>query len=217
LIDDQCFIDEVFEMNIEAIACANAPERPAEVAPSLADFHAFRIHGCFSVKRRSALLNCVLQGLNARGLFLKTSIRPEIGDEIDAVFEQIGRLQGSTEEITDEGVFVSMPPALMKGLLDQVIWLQTAETQRRHLRIHPREPQTSIKLNGTHTAHPATLVNFSLSGASLKSDASVQLGDKVTFHNFTEGKVVWVAEGGCFGVEFQRPFRPTEFSWATRL
>lgn len=204
-------------MNIETVACVNASDRPPEVDPALADFHTFRIHGSFSVKKKSSALNCVLQGLNARGLYLKTSIRPEIGDEIDAVFEQIGRMHGATEEITDEGVFVSMPPSLMQGLLDQVIWLKTAEPQRRHLRLHPREPLTLIKLNGTHMAHPATLVNFSLSGASLDCDAPVQIGDKVTFPNFTQGRVVWAAEGGRFGVEFQRAFRPTEFSWNTKL
>jgi len=202
-------------MNSEAAFEIRLQDFPLDCEMS-ADFHAYRACGHFSTKTRSSM-NCVLTGINARGIYLKTHIRPETGEDVDAVFEHIGRLRGAAEHITEDGFFASMPPALMEGLVDQVIWLKTAETQRRQLRIRPRESKTSIRINGAHASHPATIVDFSLSGASVESETMLHAGDKVLFPKLTHGKVVWASESGRFGIEFDRAFRPTEFSWNTKL
>jgi hypothetical protein len=210
------FAGEVPAMAIGSVSQAEARECSPEVKLSREDYAPFRAAGAFSVNDQPAV-NCVLLGLDRRGLYLKTSNRPEIGEKIDAVFEKIGKLQGTAAERTEDGVFVALPRALMEGLLDQVRWLETATSQRRDLRMHPHEPDTSIRINGNQDEHPAKIINFSLAGASLQSGAPVKIGDRVTFPNLTQGTVVWVDDGGRFGLQFQRAFRPADFSWITRL
>jgi predicted ATPase len=105
------------------------------------------------------------------------------------------------------------------GLREQFAFLADASldaAQRRHFRVKPRTPETTIRTaNGI--VYPAYVIDFSISGASIETEAPVGVGEIIDFARLTRAKIVRSIGARGFGVEFQRQFRPHEFSWNIRL
>ncbi len=202
----------MFATEIRQTDSKEAPNNESDVS----EFLRFRVPGDFSTKKRSSL-KCICVGLGPDGLHLKSSIRPEVGEAVDSIFEQVGRLNGTVQQLTADGFIIALPLAILSGLWRQISWLLTEETHRRHLRIQPRDGRTSIRINSEKTTQAVQILDFSLSGASLQTEARLQIDDKITFANLTLARVVREADSNVYGVEFQRSFRPSEFSWNTKL
>ena len=85
---------------------------------------------------------------------------------------------------------------------------------RRHERIQPRLTRTTVR-SPDGAATPGKIIDISLSGASVNTDAVVAMGMRVTVGE-TPGRVVRVFNGG-FAMEFLRPIPPEQFSDTMKL
>lgn len=177
----------------------------------------FRTPGTYSVNSRYRLL-CSTIGISPRGLALSVMIKPKPRDKIDAVFETIGCVQGHVSEIIEVGFILTVDPTIHRTLCEQIAFLAiptSNDADRRHFRIEPRNPETMIKI-GTNI-FPANIVDFSISGACIETDASLSLKEKIVFPRSTKAKVVRLLGNRRFGVEFERQFASHEFTRTTRL
>lgn len=178
----------------------------------------FRTSGVYAVNGRYSLL-CTTENISRRGLTLRVMVKPKIGDRIDAIFDIIGRVKGEVSSVTEVG-FVMLPDAdILDRLHDQIAFLANSavdDSARRHLRIKPRNPETNIRVAARAT-YPASVIDFSISGACIETDAPLNVGDKISFPRCTHAKIVRALGIRRYGIEFDRAFRPHEFSWSTRL
>jgi hypothetical protein len=204
-------------MNLAA-ATAEGYDDPVDAAPDFDAAICFRTPGNYAINGRHSL-PCSTVGITARGLELCAMVKPQIGDSIDAIFNIIGRLQGHVCELTRVGVIMVLDAEVHAGLREQIAFLADPslnDAQRRHFRITPRTPETTIRA-ADRLAFPARVVDFSISGACIETDAPIGIGEKIDFARFTRARIVRAFGGRRFGVEFERPFRPKEFSWNIRL
>jgi hypothetical protein len=199
-------------------AVSDLPDDPAGATLAPDAPIGFRTPGNYSINGRYSLL-CSTLGLSARGLELCVMVKPQIGDHIDAIFNTVGRLQGHVCELTRAGVIMALEKEIHAGLREQFAFLADASldaVRRRHFRVKPRTPETMIRA-ADRTAYPAYVIDFSISGASIETEAPVGVGEMIDFARFTRAKIVRSFGERRFGVEFQRQFRPQEFSWNIRL
>jgi hypothetical protein len=146
-------------------------------------------------------------------------VKPKIGDFIEASFDVIGLIEGEVSAITDAGFVMSPDDDILARLREQISFLaetSRVDAARRHFRIKARNPETNILLEN-RSAYPAYVLDFSLSGACIETDAPLDVGDEIAFPRFTCAKIVRAMGNRRFGVEFKRAFRPHEFTWYTRL
>lgn len=187
-------------------------------APALDGPIRFRTPGTYSINGRYSLV-CSTKGISARGLELCVLVKPQVGDTVDAIFDIIGRLQGQACEHTHVGVIMVLDSEIHAGLREQFAFLadpSLTDAQRRHFRIKPRHPETTIRAAG-RTACAAQIIDFSISGACIETDAPLGVGEMIDFARYTRAKIVRAFGGGRFGVEFAQAFRPKEFTWNIRL
>jgi len=90
------------------------------------------------------------------------------------------------------------------------------DANRRHFRIAPRNPETMIE-TADENIFPANLIDFSISGACIETDALLSLHEKIVFPRSTKAAVVRMLGNRRFGVEFERQLALHEFTNATRL
>ncbi len=117
------------------------------------------------------------------------------------------------------GVVVALEKEVHDGLREQFAFLADPSlnaAQRRHFRIKPRTPETTIRA-ADRMVYPAYVIDYSISGASIETGAPVGVGEMIDFARFTRAKIVRSFGERRYGVEFQRQFRPQEFSWNIRL
>ena len=178
----------------------------------------FRTPGTYSINRRYSF-SCSTERICTRGLELCVIVKPKVGDAIDAIFDIIGRLQGDVCELTRRGFILALDADVQAGLYEQIAFLadpSLSAAQRRHFRITPRHRETTIR-TADRTAYPAQIVDFSISGASIETDAPIRVGEMVEFARLSRAMIVRIFGDRCFGVEFLQQFRPHEFSWNIRL
>jgi hypothetical protein len=178
----------------------------------------FRTPGTYSVNGRYSLL-CSTIGLSSQGLALSVVIKPKIGDRIDAVFETIGCVPGRVSEINEFGFIMNIDVDTHNSLRKQIEFLATPrpdDANRRHLRIVPRNPETMITV-ADKRCFSAYVVDFSISGACIETDAFLSFHDEIAFPCSTKATVVRMLGNRRFGVEFDRQLAPHEFATTTRL
>ncbi len=201
-----------------ALALSNDRNIPANQR-DVADLEiTFRTPGTYSIDGRYALL-CTTTSLSERGLALSVMIKPKVGDRIDAVFDIIGRIRGHVAEITRQGFVMALDADIYGRLREQVAFLANSPddaAERRHFRLQPRNPETTFRTDDC-ASHPASVIDFSLSGACIETDVALAPGDAIVFPRLTQARIVRALGNRRFGVEFERPFLPHEFTWLTRL
>jgi hypothetical protein len=149
------------------------------------------------------------------GVALIAALRGEIGQRVIIYFEHIGRIEGQIVRYIANGFAVALHATIHKRdkLASQLTWLANRHAlglpeDRRHERIIPRVPGTSLKLpDGREFS--ARIIDISLSGAGVSCDLKPLVGSHVVLGR-TSGKVVRYFPGG-FGIEFMMPISPERF------
>lgn len=155
---------------------------------------------------------CQTVDISPGGVLVIAPVRGQIGERVVAYLEHIGRVEGEVTRHVPHGFAFSISAAIRKRdkIASQLTWLANRQElglpeDRRHERIVPRNPETSIRLeNGRE--HQARLIDVSLSGAAISTHARIPLGTAVTVGS-TTAKVVRHFGGGI-AVEFRLALSP---------
>lgn len=160
--------------------------------------------------------DCVTIDVSPGGIAFASESRGGLGETIVAYVSHIGRVQGVVRRHFDGGFAISMklPPLKREKLAEQLTWLANRHhlgmpEDRRHERIQPRNPHTTLTLAGGRE-FLAKIIDFSRSGAALNVTAAVEIGAPVSV-GLTRADVVRVFSGGV-AVEFLRVIPESDFS-----
>jgi hypothetical protein len=151
---------------------------------------------------------CQTIDMSPGGVALFAPVKADVGERVVVYLDQIGRIEGRVARHIDNGFALSLSNTLLKRekLAEQLTWLANRHAlgmpeDRRHERIVPAYTRAMVTLpDGAVVA--AKLIDVSLSGAAVKSDAQVAMGMMVKIGG-TQGRVVRMFEDG-FAVEFTR-------------
>ncbi len=164
---------------------------------------------------------CVTIDISPGGIAFEARDAAQVGEKVIAYINQIGRVQGLVTREFPGGFAIAMklPPLKREKLADQLTWLANRNAlgmpeDRRHERIVPRHPHTSLILQGGRE-YMAKLIDVSISGAALSVAVQLPVGTPVTVGS-TRAQVVRVFPGGL-AVEFARPFSADKFEDTIRL
>jgi len=160
--------------------------------------------------------DCVTIDMSPGGIALASDAAVEPGGRIVVYLDHLGRLEGNVARIFLGGFAIRMKllPAKRNKLADQLTWLANRgllgmPEDRRHERIEPRNPRTTLRLaNGR--GFDARLIDVSQSGAAVAVDARPAFGERVTIGS-TPAQVVRLFDHGL-AVEFAREKPAEEFS-----
>src|SRR5277367_4795186 len=143
-----------------------------------------RLPGQFMREDRQEF-NCVTIDISPGGIALSSESPGEIDEKIVAYLNQIGRVQGVVSRRFYGGFAISMKLPLLKRekLADQLTWLANRQAlglpeDRRHERILPRIPHTTLILRGGRE-FIAKIVDVSISGAALSAAVDLPVGTPV--------------------------------------
>jgi len=157
--------------------------------------------------------DCSTIDMSPGGIALASDAVVEPGDRVVAYLDHLGRLEGIVARTFFGGFAIRMklPPAKRDKLADQLTWLANrallgTPEDRRHERIQPRNPRTTLKLaNGREFV--VLLIDISQSGAAVAVDVRPAIGERVTVGS-TPAQVVRQFDDGV-AVEFTR-IKPAE-------
>jgi len=128
---------------------------------------------------------CQVVNMSPGGGALISSVLPDIGQRIVAYIDEIGRLDGKVVRTFDGGFAFAINATSRKRdkLADQLTWLANrAELgipeDRRHDRVHPRNPYSQIKLPDGRT-YPCRVIDMSISGAAVELEVRPALNSDV--------------------------------------
>jgi hypothetical protein len=130
---------------------------------------------------------CRLYDISIGGAALLTQAPTPVaeGERVVAYFEHIGRLEGSVARVFEGGFAMSIQASLHKRekLCATLTWLvNKAELpgidERRHDRLVPANEMGDLKLDEGHVV-PCRIIDVSISGASIVTDAKPALGHVV--------------------------------------
>lgn len=121
--------------------------------------------------------------------------RPRPGERVIAYIDHLGRIEGSTVKLTDDGFVMTINATGRKRekLAAQLTWIANKHElglpeDRRHDRLTPRQVRTQLTLeDGTVVA--CRLMDLSLSGAAVDTDLRPPLGTAVRVGSM-RGRVV---------------------------
>lgn len=131
---------------------------------------------------------CKLYDISIGGAAMLTPVTVEPGEKIVAYYDQIGRLEGSVTRVFEGGfaMDVQASPHKREKLCATLTWLVNradvpeAEIRREgHDRVIPRQETSDLKLEQGIIA-PCAILDVSISGASLRTEARPELGQTVT-------------------------------------
>lgn len=144
--------------------------------------------------------------IGGAALLTQTPAPVEIGERVIAYFDQLGRIEGTVERIFEGGFAISLHTTLHKRekLCATLTWLvNRAEVpgvdERRHDRAAPTNDIGELKLDEGIVV-PCRILDVSISGASIQTDARPVMGQVVTLGKL-RARVVRHHETGI-GLEF---------------
>ena len=151
---------------------------------------------------------CATIDMSPGGIAFEAEASGEIGEQIIAYLNQIGRVEGTVARHFYGGFAIQMklPPLKREKLADQLTWLANRQVlgmpeDRRHERIEPRNRNTILTLPGGRQ-QLVRIIDVSRSGAALAVDATPAIGTPLTVGS-RPAQVVRHFNGG-FAVEFNR-------------
>lgn len=149
---------------------------------------------------------CRLTDISVGGAAVMSPVTVNQGERIVAYFDQLGGLEGTVARVFDGGFALKfqITPHKREKLAAQLTWLLNKDLlqgmdQRRHER-HPVPDKTSTLQLENGTTLEVTLIDVSLSGASLQTDIRPAIGSDVLLGKL-RGRVMRHHEKGI-GVEF---------------
>ncbi len=164
---------------------------------------------------------CQVTDMSPGGVALVAPVRGRLGERVVCYLDHIGRVEGTVTRRLDDGfaLQISAPIGKREKLAEQLTWLANRQAlgmpeDRRHERIVPRAARTVLVLPDG-SAHPATLLDVSLSGAALACEARPPVGAPVTVGT-TPARVVRLGAQGL-AVEFARLLPAETFGDGVRL
>jgi hypothetical protein len=155
---------------------------------------------------------CQVVNMSPGGMALIAPAAGAEGERVIAYIDHLGRLEGQIARIYQNGFAMTVSATVRKRdkLAAQLTWIANRHIlnlpeDRRHGRIVPRNPTTRLVLpNGVNVT--ALIIDLSLSGAAIKTDARPAIGMLVNLGN-VQGRVVRHLDDG-FAVEFTRLQHP---------
>ncbi len=159
---------------------------------------------------------CQTVDMSPGGLRVAAPVKGEVGQRVVFYFEDFGRLEGTIVRHAHDGFAVEMnlAPNKRERLADLLTWYINRDEEgdddadRRHKRITPKQRDATLIL-ADGACIPVKIVDVSVSGVGLQSQALPEIGTRVDLGRRT-GKVVRHFTGGL-AVEFQRLIPIEEF------
>lgn len=128
---------------------------------------------------------CKLHDISVGGAALIAPVEVEMGERIVSYFDQLGGLEGRVTRIFDGGFAVKFAATQHKRekLAALLTWIinrseLTPEDQRQHERIVPANVKSMLKLD-EGIVIPCRVLDVSISGASIGTEARPQIGNEV--------------------------------------
>lgn len=130
---------------------------------------------------------CRLNDISVGGASLMAPVEVELGERIVAYLDEIGGIEGEVVRIFEGGFAIALRASQHKRekLAAQITWLINKEELgnafgRRHQRTTPVNKTSTLKLADGSTVD-CRVLDVSLSGASIGTDARPQIGELVMF------------------------------------
>lgn len=148
---------------------------------------------------------CKLLDISVGGVAMISPVEVNAKERIVAYFDHIGGLEGTVSRTFDRGFAIELTATQHKRekLAAQLTWLlnrrELGVEDRRHERVAPESELSSLTM-AEGTVVQVRLLDVSVSGASVGTDARPDLGSEVTLGKL-RAKVVRYHEQG-FGVQF---------------
>ncbi|KQT57520.1 MULTISPECIES: PilZ domain-containing protein [unclassified Aureimonas] len=149
---------------------------------------------------------CRVQNMSAGDIAVLTAAMPRKDERVILYADHIGRLEGLVTRVFSGGFAMNLRVTERKRekLAAQITWLANRHEldlpeDRRHERIHPKNPFIDIALEDGRT-YKVRIIDLSLSGAAVKSDVRPALGSRIRLGTM-QGRVVRHLEEGL-AIEF---------------
>lgn len=162
-----------------------------------------------SPDRQISSFACRIQRISPISMILAAPVGGDVGDWVVAHFDELGVLRGKISRPLGFGfgVALKMGKADHERLAAQVLWFEKQKNfevsdQRRHRRIFPRNPQSTLVL-ADGTAIDCFVINMSASGAAISADLVVEIGMPLALGTVV-GRVIRLLDPG-FAIEFIEP------------
>ena len=156
----------------------------------------------------------VLRNISEGGLFIKTNTAVNVGDEIIAYPDGLGRIVGKVIRKTDNGFAIEVVSSYSdRTLLEKRIEAAMVGLPYFHIADRRKHARFPLRIDADAKTIPAgceftcTITDISKSGAFIESDKRLSLGTKVKI-GVMRGRVCRLAENG-FAIKFERAYEPT--------
>jgi hypothetical protein len=158
---------------------------------------------------------CQTIDMSPGGVAIHAPVKGKIGERVVIYFDQLGRVEGKIVRHLESGfaLVLSVPFIKREKLADQLTWLANRQSlgmpeDRRHERVVPHNPRSTLILTDGRE-YMTKIVDVSLSGAALNTDANLPVGTPVMLGK-TPAVVVRSFPDGI-AVEFSRLISPDQF------
>ena len=155
---------------------------------------------------------CQVMDMSPGGMALVAPVSGKAGERVVAYIDHLGRLEGAIVRVYPNGFAMSIVATARKRdkLAAQLTWLANRHIlnlpeDRRHDRVVPRNPRTSMVLSDGTTI-PCRIVDMSLSGAAVATEVKPEVGSLLMLGK-TQGRVVRHVDDGV-AIEFTRMQHP---------
>ena len=152
---------------------------------------------------------CRIQRISPQMLTLSAPVGGGVGDWVTTHFNEFGVLRGRITRALGFGFVIAlkMRDADRARLASRVRWFERQRNfevtdQRRHRRIVPRNPQSTIIL-ADGSAIPCFVIDMSVAGAAVSANINPRIGTPMALGSIV-GKVVRILDLG-FAIEFIAP------------
>ena len=149
---------------------------------------------------------CKLNDISVGGASVASPVEVEVGERIIAYFDEIGGLEGHVVRLFEGGFAMRLSVSTYKRdkLAAHIVWLVNKEAvgdaeTRRHRRISVANKTSTLKLD-EHSSVPCQVLDVSLSGASIGTEARPPIGAEVMFGRMRCRVMRYHARG--IGVQF---------------
>lgn len=156
---------------------------------------------------------CRLQDISVAGAAIHSPVAVEAGERIVAYFDHLGGLEGPVSRLFEGGFAMQFTATQHKRekIAAQLTWLLNRDLlasadERRHERIAPGNPVSSLKL-AEGIVIPCRVLDVSISGASVGTEARPAIGAEVHLGKL-RARVMRHHEAGI-GVQFVDIQNPT--------
>lgn len=170
-------------------------------------------------ERRVTLFACRIQRLSPQKVLMAAPVSGEIGDWAVAQFNELGRLRGQIERRLGFGFVMSLDldDEARRRMADKIVWLERLKNYsvveaRRHARIVPKNPESTLVLPNAHLVS-CFVIDVSSSGAAVSADIEVAIGMPLALGTVV-GRVIRLLNPG-FAIEFIEPLHPAELERRT--